>query len=99
MKIEKNDSLEKLKQTKSKFIELLNQKNFSLEIYKPNEIDLQSPHDRDEIYIIISGFGEFQLEEQTFSFKENDFFYVEKSKQHKFINFSEDFSTWVIFLN
>lgn len=68
-----------------------------VEIYKPDQIDLQKPHDRDEVYIIISGSGKFKNGEETISFGPNDFLFVPAGRDHRFIEFSEDFLTWVIF--
>ena len=33
--------------------------SLEVEIYKPDKVDLQQPHTRDEIYVIASGSGQF----------------------------------------
>ena len=41
------------------FIKLMKHGNMSVEIYRPVETDGQTPHLQDELYIVISGEGEF----------------------------------------
>lgn len=53
--------------------------------------------DRDEVYIIISGMGEFINGGITTPFQQGDFIFVAAGVEHKFVNFTEDFSTWVMF--
>lgn len=97
MKISPEEGLKSLSETGKLFLELYNHGTLSVEIYKPIDQDLQTPHDRDEIYVIISGRGEFLSDGIVHSFKEGDFFFVPAGVEHRFLNFSEDFSTWVIF--
>jgi mannose-6-phosphate isomerase-like protein (cupin superfamily) len=97
MKIAVTSALEKLNQSGNLFTELYNHGSMSLEVYKPIERDLQQPHDRDEIYIVISGSGDFFCNGQTYSFVTGDFLFVPAHAEHRFMNFSADFSTWVIF--
>ena len=80
------------------FKEVFQNQNISLEIFKPVIEDTQSSHEKDEIYIIISGTSEFILEKEKYTLKQGDFLFVPALKKHKFINFSKDFSTWVLFL-
>lgn len=71
--------------------------SLAVEIYKPEKTDHQKPHDRDEVYIIISGTGRFIHGDQEVSFEPHDFLFVPAGREHRFIDFSDDFSTWVIF--
>ena len=93
------NALTQLTLTKSPFIELLNNNSISIEIYKPKKIDMQTPHDRDEVYIIISGSGNFTLDTTSQPFETGEVIFVPKGVKHHFTNFTEDFSTWVIFIN
>lgn len=97
MKIDKDWALEQLKKRNSTFETLFTHGTLSLEVYKPIEKDLQTPHDRDEVYIVISGSGEFINGTERHSFKSGDFLFVPAYQEHRFVNFSEDFSTWVLF--
>jgi mannose-6-phosphate isomerase-like protein (cupin superfamily) len=71
--------------------------NVSIEYYEPSKVDLQTPHDRDELYIVVSGQGQFQIEGDEFTFSAGDLIYVPAFADHRFISFSNDFSVWVIF--
>ncbi len=90
-------AFEQLSNAPSEFVELLKYGELVVEFYKPDKIDKQQPHTRDEIYIISSGSGAFDLEGKIFQVKENDVLFVKAHDKHKFINFTDDFSTWVIF--
>ncbi len=97
MRISTNEALEKLEKTKEPFLELFKHGSLVAEIYKPDKVDLQKPHSRDEIYIVISGSGKFLNGEKTTEFKAGDFLFVKAGIEHRFLNFSDDFSTWVFF--
>ena len=68
-----------------------------VEIYKPDKVDNQTPHKRDELYVIASGSGEFINGDIKHPFSVGDVIFVKARVEHRFINFSEDFSTWVMF--
>ncbi|MBT8300999.1 MAG: cupin domain-containing protein [Maribacter sp.] len=97
MQINKNQALAQLSLNGSPFKTLFEYGTLSVEIYKPEEIDLQQPHERDEVYIIIAGSGEFLNDGQRTTFEQGDFLFVPAGIEHRFENFSADFSTWVIF--
>jgi len=99
IKIQEKQAIEKLIQSGKEFISLLDINHLSVEIYKPNLVDKQSPHDRDEFYIIIAGNGTFELDGKTTSVQKGDFLFVPAFIDHRFIEFSDDFTTWVFFIN
>lgn len=94
-------SIEKAKQELNKssmpFTELFTHGTLSIEIYKPNMVDLQKPHERDEVYIIVSGTGKFLNGDTKIDFKPNDFLFVPAGVTHRFFDFTDDFITWVVF--
>ena len=69
----------------------------SVEIYQPKGKDLQQPHLQDEIYVIMSGSGIFQNGPDQYPFGPGDFLFVPAGVEHRFLDFTEDFKTWVIF--
>ena len=71
--------------------------DFELEFFAPRGKDYQTPHEKDEIYIIARGEGEFVKETERINFAAGDVLFVEAGIEHRFENFSEDFATWVIF--
>ncbi|MFT2010501.1 cupin domain-containing protein [Pontibacter sp. 13R65] len=97
-KIEEEAVLNELCNSGAEFITLFEKNSLSVEIYKPHLSDNQKPHDRDEFYLIISGEGKFQLLDEVTSFKKGDFLFVPAYTEHRFIQFSEDFITWVFFI-
>ena len=68
-----------------------------VEIYKPHQTDNQTPHLQDELYIVISGSGEFLNDTVRSVFHPGDILFAPAGITHRFENFTDDFSTWVIF--
>jgi mannose-6-phosphate isomerase-like protein (cupin superfamily) len=68
-------------------------------VYTPGKVDHQEPHDQDEIYIVISGTADFEVNDARHSLTVGDAAYVPAKAPHKFIDASEDFSCWAIFAN
>lgn len=97
MKISTAFALAELTKSTKPFIELFTHGTLSVEIYKPDRVDLQQPHDRDEVYVIMAGFGEFICGKERSKFAQGDFLFVPAGVEHRFVDFSDDFSTWVIF--
>lgn len=97
MKISAESALVSLGKSPQPFVELFKHGSLSVEVYKPIKIDHQKPHQKDEVYVIIEGHGDFFCDGKMVSFKKGDFLFVPAGVEHRFINFSDDFSTWVIF--
>ena len=97
MHLNPTDALRALATNDSPFTTLLKNGNMSVEIYKPEKVDLQQPHEQDEIYVIIAGTGTFFNDGNRITFAPGDLLFVLAGKEHRFENFSNDFSTWVIF--
>ena len=70
--------------------------DIELRYYAPRGADPQTPHDRDELYIVISGRGYFERRGRTLPFGPGDALFAGAGEQHRFTDFSEDFATWVI---
>ncbi len=66
-------------------------------VYAPTPKDPQSPHDQDELYIVISGSGTFVKEGERRPFRQGDLIFVEAGAEHRFEDFTDDFATWVVF--
>lgn len=96
-KVSLAEATQKLSQHHESFLLLFKNSTLDLELYKPHLVDKQTPHDRDEVYLIASGEAVFELEEKTTTVKTGDFLFVPAYAPHKFVEFSEDFSTWVLF--
>ena len=80
------------------FVELFRREGeISVELYVPQGADRQTPHTRDELYIIAEGTGTFRREAETVTFGPGDLLYVPAHVDHRFETFSPDFKVWVIF--
>ena len=90
-------ALQALQSSPTEFKELFTHGTLSVEIYKPNQVDQQQPHERDEIYVVATGTGIFYLNGKRSPFQAGDFIFVPAYAEHRFEDFTEDFSTWVFF--
>lgn len=95
--ISNDEALLRLYADDAKFLGLFKHGTMSMEIFKPEVKDTQEPHDQDEIYIIVNGKSEFYCAGKSKKVSAGDFLFVPAGKEHRFTDFSEDFSTWVIF--
>jgi mannose-6-phosphate isomerase-like protein (cupin superfamily) len=80
-----------------RFVEAFSHGTLTVELYAPVGTDPQSPHDRDEVYFVISGAGDFVVAGQRSRFAAGDALFVTAHVEHRFENFTSDFSTWVVF--
>jgi mannose-6-phosphate isomerase-like protein (cupin superfamily) len=78
-------------------IELFRHGTLTVKLYAPRGNDPQTPHSRDEIYVIASGSGRFQRGKEEVSFGPGDMLFVAAGEEHRFLEFTDDFATWVFF--
>ncbi len=81
---------------------LMRHGTMTLRYYAPRGVDAQTLHNQDEIYIVQSGSGFFlngpsesRLERRSFG--PGDAIFVKASYVHRFVDFTNDFGTWVVF--
>ncbi len=86
-----------LKETNQEFIKLFEHGSLEVEYYKPDKVDNQKPHERDEIYVVISGTGFFVNGELRHTFEAGQVLFVPAGVVHRFEDFTDDFATWVFF--
>ena len=86
-----------LKKSKSIFVELFKHGSLVVEFYRPDKVDNQTPHNRDEVYVVASGTGVFNNNGKKWKFKPGDFLFVPAGVEHRFEKFTRDFATWVFF--
>jgi mannose-6-phosphate isomerase-like protein (cupin superfamily) len=79
------------------YAELFAHVSLSVEVYAPRGEDKQEPHTRDELYVVISGRGEFVYGERRAPFGPGDLIFVPARLPHRFENFTVDFAVWVAF--
>ena len=92
------EAIEELKKEKDKlFTVLMKNGSMSIEYFAPKNIDTQQPHEQDEIYVIASGSSQFYRDGDTIDCKTGDVLFVPAGMEHRFMNITDDFATWVIF--
>ena len=92
-----DDALKQLADAGKLFVKVMEHGSMSAEIYRPLKTDLQTPHLQDELYIVISGAGRFFNDGTITPFGPGDVLFAAAGKEHRFIDFTDDFTTWVVF--
>lgn len=92
-----NSAVIALSKIDSPFVELFKHGSLVVEMYQPEKVDLQTPHTRDELYVVASGQGYFINGDTRQPFEAGEVLFVPAGVEHRFEEFSDDFSTWVIF--
>lgn len=87
----------KLEKSGKNYLEPFQHGSLQVGMYRPIGTDKQQPHDKDEVYVVISGSGTFLCNGVKCKFSPGDLLFVPAKTEHRFEDFSEDFSTWVIF--
>lgn len=86
---------------KERFYAAYRRGSVEVELYAPRGTDPQTPHARDELYVVVKGMGEFvagERDAQRFSFAPGDFLFVAAGVPHRFERFSDDLCVWVVFV-
>jgi mannose-6-phosphate isomerase-like protein (cupin superfamily) len=71
--------------------------DFELEFFAPRGRDYQTPHDKDEFYIIVRGAADLLIENEKIPCALGDALFVPAKIEHHFENMSDDFAAWAIF--
>jgi mannose-6-phosphate isomerase-like protein (cupin superfamily) len=79
------------------YAELFRHGTLTVEIYAPKGTDMQQPHSRDELYIVVTGHGWFSVEGKRVQFGPGDALFAAAGEVHRFEDFTEDLLTWVVF--
>lgn len=80
-----------------RFAKLFEHGTLEVEIYAPRGNDPQQPHLRDEVYVVVSGSGQFYCDGSREPFGPGDFLFVPAGVEHRFEEFTDDLVVWVIF--
>ena len=92
------NALAELAQSDKPFANIYTHGSLLVEIYQPEKVDLQKPHIRDELYIVISGEGTFVNGDKRQHFHAGDVLFVPAGVEHRFENFTEGFKNLGYFL-
>lgn len=80
-----------------RFVGVFRHGSLEVEYYAPRGHDPQTPHSRDEVYVVVSGRGEFIHDGRRSTFRPGDCLFVAAGVEHRFERFSDDFGAWVMF--
>ena len=78
-------------------IEALTHGTLSVVLFAPRGTDYQSPHEQDELYVILTGTGLLEIEGTPHAFVAGDVVFVPARAKHRFVEFSAGLLTWAIF--
>lgn len=79
------------------FVTVMRHGTMSVELFQPRDVDLQDPHDQDELYVVIAGRSGFLLGEQRTECAAGDVLFVPAGMPHRFVDIENGFEAWVIF--
>lgn len=80
-----------------RFVLAFERGSLEVELYAPRGSDPQTPHTRDELYVVVAGSGQFANGPERHAFGSGDVLFVPAGVEHHFENFTDDLATWVIF--
>jgi mannose-6-phosphate isomerase-like protein (cupin superfamily) len=92
-----DDARAALRRAGKEFVPLFRHGSLEVEWYEPKEIDRQEPHLRDEVYVVVSGSGDYVCGDRRQPFEPGEVLFAPAGVVHRFENFSDDFATWVFF--
>lgn len=77
--------------------EILRNGSLELRWYAPRGTDPQTPHERDELYVVAGGRAAFVRGGERVAVAAGDVLFVPAAMEHRFEEMSADFGTWVMF--
>jgi mannose-6-phosphate isomerase-like protein (cupin superfamily) len=81
------------------YLEFLREQSLSAGLYvlPAGDVDRQSPHSEDEVYVVLSGSGLFTAGDETRSVRDGDTLFVGAGVPHRFHDISEELRVIVVF--
>ena len=80
-----------------RFATIFEHGSLTVEVYAPRGNDPQNPHTRDEVYFVVAGSGEYVCGDTHQPFGPSDLLFAAAGITHRFENFSDDLTLWVLF--
>jgi mannose-6-phosphate isomerase-like protein (cupin superfamily) len=78
-------------------VSLLQRGTLQVKLSCPTPPNRQSPHEQDEIYVVMRGRGVLVADGEREPFEAGDLMFVTAGTEHHFEDFTEDIAVWVIF--
>ncbi|HEX4951169.1 MAG TPA: cupin domain-containing protein [Blastocatellia bacterium] len=83
--------------TGARSVALFEHGSLQIKLYAPRGHDPQTPHTRDEIYVVAQGSGVFFAGDERRAFQVGDCLFAPAGSVHRFEAFTDDFAVWVMF--
>ena len=80
-----------------RFVALFRQGSLEVELYAPRGRDAQTPHRRDEVYVVVSGRGVLVVEDDRNEVGPGSVVSVDHGADHHFADITEDLTLLVVF--
>lgn len=87
----------RLDEAAAPFVEVFGHGTLRVELYRPEGRDEQTPHDQDELYVVVAGAGSYACAGTRRPFGPGDVLFAPAGAEHRFEDFGPDFLTWVVF--
>ena len=78
-------------------IEAFKNGSMSLIYFAPEGADYQTPHDQDELYFVLEGNGEIEIEDVIHPFKKGSSIFVAAGQKHRFVGDLACIKMWAVF--
>jgi mannose-6-phosphate isomerase-like protein (cupin superfamily) len=78
-------------------VSLLQRGTLNIKLSLPVPPNQQTPHEQDEVYIVISGRGVLVHDGKRERFEAGDLMFVAAGTEHHFEEFDKDIAVWVVF--
>ena len=80
-----------------RFVEAFAKGGLDMELYAPRGVDGQTPHARDELYLVVAGRAALDIAGVAHDCAPGDALFVPARAAHRFTDISDDFATWAVF--
>jgi len=78
-------------------VSLLSRGTLTVKLSLPVRPNVQTPHEQDEVYVIVRGRGVLVHDGQHDSCEAGDLVFIAAGTEHHFEDFSDDLAVWVVF--
>ncbi len=81
------------------YLEFLRRPGFSMGLYMLPTAgsDLQHPHDADEVYVVLRGQADLQVEGERHPVRAGSVISVDRGREHRFVDITDDLHILVVF--